>query len=245
MEVGADLAHTSWRDDLWVQAFGLSPLNVLDYFALSPFYDRTCLNEQAKLKGLTPKQLAILAPGIEYALRDAQPPHLFVISRQHRPSPAAPETLQAFFYVLDGTVYQAPSLYTAISSRSQRCRFSLQAAFAAMQQDLHPLHVAATDTEDGEGTKEDATDASANRGEDPAVHPLAPETIARVDAAFRTALAQHPLPVAKKLWERAALSEGAPAAAPAGAAVPEAPPGARSREVEASHMGSKQLSVAQ
>lgn len=62
MEVGADLAHTSWRDDLWVQAFGLSPLNVLDYFALSPFYDRTCLNEQAKLKGLTPKQLACVLP---------------------------------------------------------------------------------------------------------------------------------------------------------------------------------------
>lgn len=101
--------------------------------------------------------------------------------------------------------------------------------------------------EGGEGTKEDspAKDASANGDEAPAVPLLAPETIARVDAAFRTALAQHPLPVAKKLWERAALSDGGPGAAPAGAAVPEAPPGARSREVEASHMGSKQLSVAQ
>lgn len=105
--------------------------------------------------------------------------------------------------------------------------------------------MAATDTEDGEGTKEDAPAKDATRDEAPAVPPLAPETIARVDAAFRTALAQHPLPVAKKLWERAALSEGGPAAAPAGAAVPEAAPGARSREVEASHMGSKQLSVAQ
>lgn len=55
---GDNLAHTSWRDDLWLQAYGLNQITVLDYFSLSPFYDRTCSNEQARQKGLSTKQLA-------------------------------------------------------------------------------------------------------------------------------------------------------------------------------------------
>lgn len=154
-----ELSHLSWRDDMWLQVYGINPLNVLDYFALSPFYDRACSNEVAKQKGVSPQQLAcavwglewpgparlhacrsrglppvpdhraqsplplvprhcrLLAPGIEYSLRDAQPPHLFVICQSHRTAPGATDTPQAFFYVLDGTVYQAPTLSSVIQSR--------------------------------------------------------------------------------------------------------------------------------
>ncbi len=55
---GLDLTHTSWRDDLWLQAYGISPLNILDYFSLSPFYDKNCSNEGAKQQGLELTQLA-------------------------------------------------------------------------------------------------------------------------------------------------------------------------------------------
>jgi hypothetical protein len=49
--VTEDLTGTCWRDDLWLGAFGLHHGNVLDYFSLSPFYDRACANERGFLAG--------------------------------------------------------------------------------------------------------------------------------------------------------------------------------------------------
>ena len=57
-----------------------------------------------------------LPPGVEYELQDAQEPHLFVIKKQHRSGPKSTSPLQ-FYYILDGSIYQAPSLHTALSSR--------------------------------------------------------------------------------------------------------------------------------
>ena len=44
-----------------------------------------------------------------------QEPHLFVICRQLRTAPKA-ATRQQFYYILDGSVYQAPSLHAAMAS---------------------------------------------------------------------------------------------------------------------------------
>lgn len=53
-----DLTETCWRDDMWMQAYGLlSPGTVLDYFALSPFYDPACNNEAARQRGMRLEQL--------------------------------------------------------------------------------------------------------------------------------------------------------------------------------------------
>ena len=57
-----------------------------------------------------------LPPGVEYELQDAQEPHLFVIKKQQRSGPKATSPLQ-YYYILDGNVYQAPSLHAALSSR--------------------------------------------------------------------------------------------------------------------------------
>lgn len=72
---------------------------------------------------------------------------------------------------------------------------------------------------------------------------LSPESIAKVEAAFRCTIAQHPLPIATRLWEQAAASDvpDAPAKAPS---VEARPPDPKPQEVEASHVGSKQFSVA-
>ena len=45
-----------------------------------------------------------------------QEPHLFVVCRQLRTAPKA-VTRQQFYYILDGSVYQAPSLHAAMASR--------------------------------------------------------------------------------------------------------------------------------
>lgn len=49
-------------------------------------------------------------------LQDAQPPHLFVVRKQHR-SPAGALSSLTYYYVLDGTIYQAPTLHAALSAR--------------------------------------------------------------------------------------------------------------------------------
>lgn len=58
--------------------------------------------------------------GMEYILQDAQEPHLFVIRKQKRESPEK-VSAQAAYYVLDGSIYQAPHLYNVIGSRVVSC----------------------------------------------------------------------------------------------------------------------------
>lgn len=53
---------------------------------------------------------------MEYILQDAQEPHLFVIRKQKREGPEK-VSAQAAYYVLDGSIYQAPHLYNVIGSR--------------------------------------------------------------------------------------------------------------------------------
>ena len=63
-----DLSGVCWRDDQWLQFFPLTRLSALDYFALSPFYDRSCNNEQAKLQGLDPSKVACAPPLLYYTV---------------------------------------------------------------------------------------------------------------------------------------------------------------------------------
>lgn len=44
--------QTAYYDPMWVEHVGLSLHNVLDYFARSPFYDKSCNNEDCRRKGL-------------------------------------------------------------------------------------------------------------------------------------------------------------------------------------------------
>ena len=45
------LSHLQWRATEWLYAFGpLKPEIVLNYFALSPFYDRSSNNEELKMQ---------------------------------------------------------------------------------------------------------------------------------------------------------------------------------------------------
>lgn len=74
--------------------------------------------------GVVPCVRSTLPPGVEYEVQDAQEPHLFVIRKQHRSGPKTTATLH-FYYVLDGNVYQAPSLHAALSSRIVRTHIGI------------------------------------------------------------------------------------------------------------------------
>ena len=58
----------------------------------------------------------MLPAGMEYELKDAQEPHLFIICKQRHNSASSVSSLR-YYYILDGNVYQAPSLHVALASR--------------------------------------------------------------------------------------------------------------------------------
>uniref|UniRef100_F6VLH4 Mediator of RNA polymerase II transcription subunit 6 n=1 Tax=Ciona intestinalis TaxID=7719 RepID=F6VLH4_CIOIN len=106
----------SWNDPAL-----LNPLpnkeQILDYFSgrSNPFYDRTCNNETIKMQRLSLAHLENMV-GVEYILLHEQEPILYVIRKQRRHSPNQ-VTIIADYYVIAGTVYQAPDLASVCNSR--------------------------------------------------------------------------------------------------------------------------------
>ncbi|XP_065220686.1 mediator of RNA polymerase II transcription subunit 6-like [Planococcus citri] len=117
----------SWHDSAWVPMVNSS--NVLDYFSerSNPFYDRTCNNETLKMQRLSPDQLVNMT-GLEYTLLHVQEPILYVIRKQHRTSPTQSVPV-ADYYIIAGTVYQAPDLISVVNSRLLTTVSHLQSAF--------------------------------------------------------------------------------------------------------------------
>lgn len=54
--------------------------------------------------------------GMEYVLSDVMEPHLFVMRKQKRTNPEKADPLLAY-YILDGSIYQAPLLGSVFASR--------------------------------------------------------------------------------------------------------------------------------
>ncbi|KAK9828463.1 hypothetical protein WJX72_000141 [[Myrmecia] bisecta] len=156
MSANTDLTGTVWRDDVWL---GLSALGTsaaaLEYFSLSPFYDVQSNNELARRQGQDPSNpvvLQALPPGPEFVIQDAQAPHLFIIRKQLRSSPKTVSS-QALYYILDGSIYQAPTVYAVLQARMKRCLHNSRWAFGRMQADLDPL-------QDGDRRVEEGAEAS-------------------------------------------------------------------------------------
>lgn len=51
---GTDMTGICFRDQLWLNTYPLDRNLVFDYFALSPFYDWTCNNEQLRSRSIHP-----------------------------------------------------------------------------------------------------------------------------------------------------------------------------------------------
>lgn len=66
--------------------------------------------------------------GVEYMVLHVQEPILYVIRKQHRMSPIQVTPLSDY-YVLAGTVYQAPDLQSVVNSRLTTCAHHLISAF--------------------------------------------------------------------------------------------------------------------
>ena len=118
---------------------------VLDYFYNSIFFDRRSTNAQLKMQQpeLPPAAAAAALEkidGITYELarheeipptEGAPPRTLYVIrmARRH----GAKITVLRWYYVLDGVVFEAPSLQAALSARVQRLGWHLSKAFEGLR----------------------------------------------------------------------------------------------------------------
>lgn len=127
---GTDMTGICFRDQLWLNSFPLDRNLVFDYFALSPFYDWTCNNEQLRMRSIHPLDLSHLSKmtGTEYMLNEVLEPNLFVIRKQKRDGPEK-VTPMLTYYVLDGSIYQAPQLCNVFAARAGRALYYLQKAF--------------------------------------------------------------------------------------------------------------------
>ncbi|WMV57565.1 hypothetical protein MTR67_050950 [Solanum verrucosum] len=115
---GTDMTGICFRDQLWLNTYPLDRNLVFDYFALSPFYDWTCNNEQLRSRSIHPLDISQLSKmtGSEYMLSEVMEPHLFVIRKQKRDGPEK-VTPMLTYYILDGSIYQAPQLCNVFAGR--------------------------------------------------------------------------------------------------------------------------------
>lgn len=58
---GTDMTGICFRDQLWLNSYPLDRNLVFDYFALSPFYDWTCNNEQIRMRSIHPLDVSHLS----------------------------------------------------------------------------------------------------------------------------------------------------------------------------------------
>ncbi|KAL2895685.1 Mediator of RNA polymerase II transcription subunit 6 [Bienertia sinuspersici] len=137
---GTDMTGICFRDQLWLNTYPLDRNLVFDYFALSPFYDRTCNNEQLRMNSIHPLDSSHLSKmtGIEYTLNEVIEPNLFVIREQKRDSPEK-VTPMLTYYVLDGSIYQAPQLCNIFAARIGRALNYIQKAFSTASSKLEKI----------------------------------------------------------------------------------------------------------
>ncbi|KAB5516889.1 hypothetical protein DKX38_027537 [Salix brachista] len=137
---GTDMTGICFRDQLWLNTYPLDRNLVFDYFALSPFYDWTCNNEQLRSQSIHPLDLSHLLKmtGTEYMLSEVMEPHLFVFRKQKRDS-AEKVTPMLTYYVLDGSIYQAPQLCSVFAARVGRALYYISKAFGTAASKLEKI----------------------------------------------------------------------------------------------------------
>lgn len=137
---GTDMTGICFRDQLWLNTYPLDRNLVFDYFALSPFYDFSCNNEQLRMRAIHPLDMSHLSKmmGMEFMLSEVMEPHLFVIRKQKRDGPEK-VTPMLTYYVLDGSIYQAPQLCNVFAARVGRALYHISKAFTTVASKLEKI----------------------------------------------------------------------------------------------------------
>ncbi|KEH16048.1 mediator of RNA polymerase II transcription subunit 6, partial [Medicago truncatula] len=76
--------------------------------------------------------------GIEYVLSEVMEPHLFIMKKQKRDSPDKVTPMLAY-YILDGSIYQAPQLSNVFAARIGRALYYIEKAFTTAASKLEKI----------------------------------------------------------------------------------------------------------
>ncbi|CAD1812202.1 MED6 mediator sub complex component family protein [Candida parapsilosis] len=135
------LDEIQWKSPEFIQERGLNTANVLEYFALSPFYDRTS-NNQVLMMQFQYQQIQIPVhisfhqyfqsrlsemTGIEFVIAYIKEPDFWIIRKQKRINSQVTTTLQDY-YIIGANIYQAPKVYDVLSSRLLATVLSLKSS---------------------------------------------------------------------------------------------------------------------
>lgn len=130
------LDEVQWKHPEWIQRNGLRTDNVLEYFSLSPFYDRSSNNQVLKMQSqyneLHSRGNDLYSElqnmkGLEFVVAIAQDPDLWVIRKQERISPKETRPISTYF-VVGENIYMAPAVHTIIQNRILSIALSLNKA---------------------------------------------------------------------------------------------------------------------
>lgn len=146
-----DALNRSFMDPIFLQQYPLTRENALEYFSRSPFYDPLSNNETLRMQGAGMSHLTGMI-GVEFSLDNrgalkgggtpGESGRLFRVKKQRRSSPSSVHVL-AVYYILDGTVYQSPSLLHLLMTKYNRITSCLAKALSVTTECVeytHPPH---------------------------------------------------------------------------------------------------------
>ncbi|GAA6020467.1 hypothetical protein JCM10207_000012 [Rhodosporidiobolus poonsookiae] len=127
MAAPPSLSHLQWRAPEFLLAFGQlsTPQLAAEYFSLSPFFDKSSNNAQLRMQmmfsrggmeGVDEEAELRRFVGTEYVVAHSAPPDLFILHKRTRTSPVV-ATVTSAYYILNGNVYQAPTLFDVLNER--------------------------------------------------------------------------------------------------------------------------------
>lgn len=132
------MTDQSFKDTIFLESYGLTPWNVLDYFSKSQFYDSSCINEQLKMQQrfntLNVNDEGLLGSSYELWYYSES---LFVIKKLEKSLNST--KLTGIYYIVQGTIYQAPTLAQVLKSRLRTSLYYLQSAFEQSQSEINNL----------------------------------------------------------------------------------------------------------
>ncbi|KAM0684369.1 Mediator of RNA polymerase II transcription subunit 6 [Mitosporidium daphniae] len=135
----------------FLEFYGLFPTNIMEYFSLSPFYDRSCNNEILRMQGLLVDEVPVKSgdeypmsmkmlldlEGIHYIATDYSQdtdhpengnfsfPKFIVKKMLRQNKETSPVTIGSWYSLGDGIIYQSPDLGAIFNCRLSASTFYL------------------------------------------------------------------------------------------------------------------------
>lgn len=153
-----DLESISWRFEGFLQAAQLNRLTVMDYFRLSPFFDRQCNNELLRLQDRPQSELRKMR-GVEYELDTSVAPgddRYFLIRKQYREDEHRVRNLALFYIVgvdppagavgasLRGTIFPLPDMQSVFACNLRTAIYYVHSALKDLGSTFQAVGEAAT-----------------------------------------------------------------------------------------------------